>query len=178
MAGDNYRWFPPLERFYAARHPVDTGRIMFQGDVFDDVVSSRFRTNELPPGANPRSRRGPAMLLDHPCDTSEDEKGNQQPWRTICLVTEDTEGRLTLDGETHFYTFPLPALRQDDSVWYADFRFVTTVHVDCLELSHRICALSEEAWYSLQRRLAHHKTRVLIDWSDLAQAGEGLHPDT
>jgi hypothetical protein len=173
----DYPWFPPLERLYAGRRPIDPKRIQFQGDVFDDVISYRFRANEGPPAANPRSTRGPVMLLDHPCDISEDEKGAQQPWRTICPVAEDRQGVLSLDGETHFYAFPLPDLRLDDSVWYADFRFATTVHVDILDPNSRLSALSEDGWYALQRRLAHHRTRVVIHWSDLLQAGEGDHPD-
>jgi len=71
----------------------------------------------------------------------------------------------------------LPDLRADGALWYADFRFLATVHKEWLQLDKRIAALSEEGWHALQRRYVHYQTRVIIDWADLEEAGEGLHPD-
>jgi hypothetical protein len=117
------------------------------------------------------------MVLGHPCEISPEEKGDESPWRLICPVVEDNARRVTLDGEGHWYAFVLPELVERDDVWYADFRFLATVNVNHLDVSNRVAALSEVGWHSVQRRLAHFLTRTVIDWRDLQQAGEGLHPD-
>lgn len=171
----SYEWFPPLDRLYGAKHPIEHSRDIHQGDIYDDVICCRFpyRNADI---VEPRQARGPVMLIQHPCDLSPNEKGGAQPWRHICRVAEDSDHRLTLDGETHFFAFPLPDLRGDGVVWYADFRFVATIHVDWLQPENRIAVLSEEGWHALQRRLIHYHTRILVDWEDLREAGEGLYP--
>jgi len=171
-----YEWFPPLDRLYGAKSPVDTARDIHQGDIYSDVVCCRFPYRDTTP-VEPRQPRGYAMVLGHPCEISDGEKGDIQPWRTLCPVFEDRDHRLTLDGETHFFAFPLPNLREDGGLWYADFRFLATMHRQWLHPNNRIAALSEEGWHALQRRLVHFLTRVVIDWSDFKEAGEGLHPD-
>jgi hypothetical protein len=100
------------------------------------------------------------------------------PWRLVCPVVQDTGRWLTVDGQGHYYAFPLPDLVQREDLWYADFRFLATVGAGYLDPSKRIAVLSELGCYALQRRLAHFLTRVVIDWEDLRDAGEGLYPRT
>jgi hypothetical protein len=170
-----YRWFPPLDRLYAAKRPVDAQRPMFQGDVYDHVITYRFPYEPDDRIATPRQRRGPVMVLGHPCEISEGEKGAELPWRTVCPVAADN-GRLTLDGEGDYNAFALPDLHGDGATWYADFRFVSVVHVDWLLADNRIVSLSEAGWLALQRRLVHFLSRVIVHWDDLIAVGADLHP--
>jgi hypothetical protein len=62
-------------------------------------------------------------------------------------------------------------------LWYADFRFPTMVCKEWLQPENRIASLSEEGWHALQRRFVHFYTRVVIDWVDFKEAGEGQHPN-
>lgn len=176
-------WFPPAEQLYADRPANGDSRELFQGDVFADVPCARFPATETA-DADPvmRHRRGLAMVVGHPCDVSPEEKGASFPWRTTCAVFEDHDARLTLDGEGHFYAFPLPDLRQDGKVWYADFRFLTVVSAGWLRLERKIAGLSPVGWYSLQRRWIHYFTRVEMHPADIEDAaidvkGNPLHPD-
>ncbi len=100
-----YAWFPPLDRLYGAKDPIDIARYLHQGDIFRDVVCCRFPYRDTMP-VEPKQPHGYAMVLGHPCEISVGEKGDVQPWRTLCAVFEDRDRRLTLDGETHFLRFP------------------------------------------------------------------------
>jgi hypothetical protein len=170
-------WFPPLDRLYAARGAVDQKRVLFQGDVFDDVPCYRYPDGGKEDLVAPRGGRGKIMVLGHPCEISSGEKGDVSPWRLVCPVAEDRARRIPLDGEGHWYAFPLPDLVEREDVWYADFRFLSTVHSENLVLAKRTASLSEVGWIAVQRRLAHFLTRVAIHWLDLADAGVALHPD-
>jgi len=177
MPTPDYPWFPPLDRLYAPRDNIGDGRILFPGDVFDGIPVFRYplRDNEEP--VEPRSRRGYAMVLGHPCEVSPNEKGAQLPWRLVCPVVPDTDRRVTVDGDGDYYAFPLPSLVEDEDLWYADFRFLSTVDARYLTSDKRKAALSEEGWYALQRRLVHFLTRIQPHWQDLEDVGAGLHPD-
>jgi hypothetical protein len=175
---DSRAWFPPLDLLYASRETVANDRTLFQGDVFRDIPCPRYPIrDEHEDPVGPRGRRGPVMVLGHPCEISPGEKGDDLPWRLVCPVAEDKDRRVSLDGEGHWYAFPLPDLMEKDDLWYADFRFLATISASHLDPSKRIAALSEVGWHALQRRLAHFLTRVAIDWRDLQEAGEGLHPN-
>ncbi len=173
-----YEWFPPLGELYAnLGNPGASDRTMFQGDVFSEVPCRRYPAREGVDPVEPRAKRGYAMVLGHPCEISPEEKGANLPWRLVCPVAEDRDRRLSLDGDGDYYAFPLPGLIDKEDLWYADFRFLSTVHVDELRPAGRIAALSEAGWYALQRRLVHYLTRVQVHWLDLQDAGAGLHPD-
>jgi hypothetical protein len=176
-------WFPPLERLYGDRPSRENDRDPFQGDVFSDVPCARYPVdnsgNDEPVM---RHRRGLAMVVGHPCDVSPEEKGAGFLWRTTCAVVEDRDARLSLDGDGHFYAFPLPDLRGDGTIWFADFRFLTVIHKDWLTPARRVAVLSPAGWYALQRRWIHYFTRVEVHPDDIADAaidadGIPLHPD-
>jgi hypothetical protein len=177
MPAPDYEWFPPLDRLYVKSEAVAESRILFQGDVFDEVPAQRYPYREGVEPIEPRARRGYVMVLGHPCEVSPDEKGATLPWRLICPVVPDADRRVTVDGEGDYYAFPLPSLAEAEDVWYADFRFMSTVEVRYLDPAKRKAALTEEGWYALQRRLVHFLTRIKPDWTDLEDAGVGLHPD-
>jgi hypothetical protein len=176
-------WFPPLDDLYSDRPHADDPRDLFQGDVFADVPCARFPNGDgasIDPVA--RHRRGLAMVVGHPCDISPGEKGASFPWRTTCAVFQDSDARLTLDGEGHYYAFPLPDLRHDGEVWFADFRFLTTIHESWLTPARWVASLSPVGWYALQRRWIHYFTRVEMHPMDIEDAavdadGAPLHPD-
>jgi hypothetical protein len=173
-----YEWFPPLDELYSKlENPGSANRSIFQGDVFKDVPCRRYPAREGVDPVDPRGKRGYAMVLGHPCEISAEEKGSGLAWRLVCPVAEDRDRRLTLNGEGDYYAFPLPSLVEKDDLWYADFRFLSTVHVEELPASARVAALSEPGWYALQRRLVHYLTRVQVHWLDLQDVGAGLHPD-
>lgn len=171
-----YTWFPPLDRLYGAKCPVDPKRDIYQGDIYSEIICCRFPYRDSA-FVEPKQPRGHGILLGHPCEIAVGEKGDVQPWRTVCPVFEDRDHVLTLDGETHFFAFLLPNLRDDGALWYVDFRFPATVRKEWLRPENRIASLSGEGWHALQRRFVHFHTRVVIDWADLKEAGEGLHPD-
>jgi hypothetical protein len=123
------------------------------------------------------------MVVGHPCEISPNEKGAAFPWRTTCPVVEDKDARITLDGEGHYYAFPLPDLRHDGATWYADLRFLTVIHTEWLTPDRLLATLSPDGWNALQRRWIHFFTRVEMHPDDIAQAGVDrtsglpLHPD-
>jgi hypothetical protein len=175
-------WFPPLDQLYGDRPSADDQRELFQGDVFSDVPCPRYPVSPGDDDPTPRHGRSLAMVVGHPCEVSPEEKGAAFPWRTVCAVFEDKDARLTLDGEGHFYAFPLPDLRQDGKTWYVDFRFLTVIHKEWLTPEGRVAVLSPEGWYALQRRWIHFFTRVEMHPADIAGAavdadGRPLHPD-
>jgi hypothetical protein len=147
-----------------------------QGDVFDDIPFVRFPYREKTADDAPKGKRGPGMVMGHPCDVSPEEKGAVTPWRTLCRVVEDKDALVTLDGTGHFFAFPLPGLKGDETVWYADFRFTTVVDERYLNPDRRIAALSLDGWLALQRRIAHFYSRGLLDVSYLA-INAAHHPD-
>src|SRR5271155_2380041 len=147
-------WFPPLEKLYGNRPAEDDTRELFQGDVFKDVPAARFP--DADPGGNDpvkRHKLGLAIVMGHPCEISPTEKGEGFPWRALCAVVEDKAARLTLDGEGHFNAFLLPDLLGDGAMWYADFRYMTTVNDAWLTPARRVATLSFEGWQAFQRRL-------------------------
>ena len=156
---------------------------LFQGDVFRVVPCARFPVDESDSDEPVmKHRRGLAMVIGHPCEVSPDEKGSSFPWRTTCAVLEDRDARLTLDGEGHFYAFPLPDLRRDGKLWFADFRFLSVIHEDWLTSDRRVAVLSPRGWQALQRGWVHYFTRVEMHLDDIADAsldaqGVPLHPD-
>jgi hypothetical protein len=175
-------WFPPLDQLYGDRPVADDPRELFQGDVFSDVPCVRYPVAASDQDPTPRHKRSLAMIVGHPCEVSPEEKGAAFLWRTVCAVFEDKDARLTMDGEGHFYAFPLPDLHQDGKTWYADFRFLSVIQRDWLTPERRIAALSPEGWYALQRRWIYFFTRVEMHPLDIADAavdsdGTPLHPD-
>ena len=176
-------WFPPLEHLYGDGPSEGNPRELFQGDIFKDVPSARFPATEARE-EDPvmRHRMGMAMVVGHPCEISPGEKGAVFPWRTTCAVLPDEDARMTLDGEGHFYAFPLPDLLQDGTLWYADLRFLTVIRDEWLTPARRVATLSFEGWQAFQRRLIHFFTRVEMHPADIAvaaldEAGRPMHPD-
>ena len=176
MIARDYEWFPPADRLYADPPIPRETREVFQGDVFSDVPVHRYPFRPGQSEVEPRTSVGFAMILGHPCELSQLEKGADLPWRLICPVAEDRDRRLRPDGDGNFYAFPLPNLFEAEDLWYADFRFLSTIDRRYLDPSHRVSALSHPGWLALQRRLAHFLTRIQIHWDDLEQAGVDLHP--
>lgn len=176
-------WFPPLDELYGERTRVDGGRPLFQGDVFDPVPRLRCplpKSEAQQPSS--KMKLGPVMLMSHPCETSESEKGGQFEWRTVCLVAEDRDARITLDGEGDYYAFVLPDMKRNESVWYVDFRYPSVVHKDWLTPTNRVASLSSAGWVALQRRHIHFATRVEMHPDDIQannidRDGRPLHPD-
>lgn len=166
-------WFPSKDHLFASLQPVDPKRELSQGDIFEDIPFARFPYRR---DDTPKTKRGSGMVLGHPCDISPDEKGAVTPWRTLCRVVMDKDALVTIDGTGHFFAFPLPGLKGDEAVWYADFRFTTVVDERYLNPDRRIAALSLDGWLALQRRIAHFYSRGLLDVSYLA-LNAGHHPD-
>lgn len=177
MSGQDYEWFPPLDRLYTHRDTTSAQRDPFQGDVYRNVPVFRYphRDDEQP--VDPRGRRLNVMVLGHPCELSPDEKGATLHWRLVCPVVEDKDRIVTVDGTGDFYAFPLPGLVEAEDIWYADFRYLSTVDARYLDATGRRASLSEEGWYALQRRLIHFLTRIKVGWQDLEDAGAGIHPE-
>src|SRR5258708_38010130 len=84
---------------------------------------------------------------------------------------------LPLMGKHIFLRFSYPICKMMARFGMPIFRFPATVRKEWLRPENRIAALSEEGWHAFQRRFVHFYTRVVIDWADLKEAGEGLHPD-
>ena len=103
-----YTWFPPLDRLYGAKHPVDAKRDIHQGDIYSEIICCRFPYRDSA-FVEPKQPRGYGMLLGHPCEIAVGEKGDVQPWRSVCPVFEDRDHHLTLDGALWYADFPVPS---------------------------------------------------------------------
>jgi hypothetical protein len=193
-------WYPERESYYFAR-PPDLERPIFQGDIFravptvlvghPDVAAALFADEQLlddvgriPAESEIRSSvaivGGYSMVLPHPCNFFEDEKGAVTRWRTVARVVPAGQlgGRKLVHSGNVVHTVWLPSWQDtadEEAEWGVDLRTITTVDRAYLRRERRVAALSYPAWIALIRRLALFFGRTRLTPAEAASfAGEFL----
>lgn len=197
MPGD---WYPERDHYFFAR-PPEVERPVFQGDIFravptvlvghPDVAAALFADEQLPDEAERvpveseiRSSvaiaGGYAMVLPHPCNFFEGEKGAVTRRRTMARLLPAAElgGRKLVRSGNVVHTAWVPSWRDpadEDSEWGVDLRTITTVDRAYLHRERRVAALSYPAWIALIRRLALFFGRIRLTPAEAASfAGDFL----
>jgi len=196
-------WYPNRDAYFA---DLSDARPIFQGDFFRGIPTAfvahpaaREAAFAGMPPPSPRDAERPltsedvregiamagprAMLLPHPCDFSDGEKGDTHEVRLVARVRRV--------GETPFapkqiargqvaHTFWVPEPEYGDvgpHDWLVDFRTTTPVDRAFLNVERRVGALSGPAWMALMRRLVYFYTRMSIPLGELALQEAHQHPD-
>lgn len=197
MSGD---WYPERDRYFFAR-PPQVDRPICQGDIFravptvlvghPDVAAALFADEPLPDEVDRvpfeteiRSSiaiaGGYAMLVPHPCDFFEGEKGAMTRTRTVARLkpTAELGGRKLVRSGNVVHTVWVPSWddpANEGSDWGIDLRTITTVDRAYLHRERRVAALSYPAWIALIRRLALFFGRIRLTPAEAASfAGEFL----
>lgn len=197
MPGD---WYPERDRYFFAR-PPEVERPIFQGDIFravptvlvghPDVAAAVFGDDPLPDEVDrvPRASEireslaiagGYMMVLPHPCNFFEGEKGAVMRWRTVARLVPAAQlgGRKLVRSGDAVHTVWVPSWQdtaEEDSEWGLDLRTITTVDRAYLHRGRRSAALSYPAWIALIRRLALFFGRIRLTPAEAASfAGEFL----
>lgn len=175
MTGD---WYPGREHYFLGRPPAPD-RPIFQGDIFravptllvghPDVAAALFSGEELPDEVDrvPREAEirasvaiagGFAMVLPHPCDFFDGEKGAATRWRTVARLVPAGQlgGRKLVRSGDVVHTVWVPSWvdpTDEADEWAVDLRTITTVDRAYLRRESRVASLSYPAWIGLIRRL-------------------------
>jgi hypothetical protein len=199
MAG----WYPKREKYFA---DLSLDRIVFQGDIFRGVPTayldhpaSREAAFAYEPPPTPAEAERPlaatdvkdaaviggplAMVLPHPCDFSEEEKGATHSLRVVARLRRISETefapRQVQRAQIH-HTVWVPDPERDDlspDDFFVDLRTTTSVDQAYLNRERRIAALSGVAWIALMRRVAFYCTRFAMDAGPLVLQEAHQHPD-
>jgi hypothetical protein len=196
-------WYPKREAFFA---DAASDRPIFQGDIFRGVPTvfvahpaareAAFAEVSAP---SPQEAERPltaedvrqgiavqgprAMVLPHPCDFSEGEKGASHSVRLVARVLRISDTpfgpKQVARGQVH-HTVWVPdsdhnEVGPDD--WVVDLRTATPVDRAFLNVDRRVTALSGPAWMALMRRLVYFYTRMSIPVQQLALQEAHQHPD-
>lgn len=123
------------------------------------------------------------MVLPHPCDFSEEEKGATHSVRLVARVQRIAETpfapKQVARGQIH-HTVLLPDPEQaelSDRDWVVDLRTATSIDRAYLNVERRVAALSGPAWMALMRRLVYFYTRHSLPLEPLALQEAHQHPD-
>ena len=196
-------WYPSADAYFVA--DLREARPIFQGDVFRGVPTAFvdhpesharvFAAEESPTPAEAERpltaeeiravtavKGGYTMVLPHPCDFSEGEKGSTHSTRVVARLQRIADGRLArkqvVRGAVH-HTVWVPdwdTLRPEDD-YLVDLRTTTAVDRAYLNPVRRVAALSGPGWLALMRRIAYFYTRTAIDDRLLALEQAHQHPD-
>lgn len=196
-------WYPNADAYFVA--DLGDERPVFQGDVFRGVPTvfvdhpesnARVFAAEEPPTPAEAERPltaeevravtvikgGCTMVLPHPCDFAEGEKGSTHSTRIVARLERIADGRFArkqvLRGAVH-HTVWVPdwdSLRPGDD-YVLDLRTTTAVDQAYLNPVRRVAALTGPAWLALMRRLAYFYTRTVVDDRVLALEQSYQHPD-
>lgn len=199
MAG----WFPDRAAYFVADLTPD--REIFQGDVFRGVPTvfvghpaAKEAAFAVEPRPTPQEAERPlysdtirdatsihggyAMVIPHPCDYSELEKGATHSVRLVARlerIREHQFGRKELMSGRVQHAVWVPAWDSDDGGddWFVDLRSATSIDATYLNPERRVAALSGPAWIALMRRLCVFYTRTCPDADVLALEQAHQHPD-
>ncbi|MCP9491008.1 MAG: hypothetical protein MSC31_14215 [Solirubrobacteraceae bacterium MAG38_C4-C5] len=196
-------WYPKRETFFAA---LSDDRPIFQGDIFRGVPTvfvahpaarEAAFAEASPPSPREAERpltaedvregiavRGPrAMIMPHPCDFSEEEKGASHSVRLVARVLRVSDTpfapKQVARGQVHHVMW-VPDPEHNEAGphdWAVDLRTATPVDRAFLNVDRRIAALSGPAWMALMRRLVYFYTRMSIPLQQLALQEAHQHPD-
>jgi hypothetical protein len=186
-------WYPERNRYFFAR-PPEVERPVFQGDIFravptvlvghPDVAAALFADEPLPDEVDrvPAESEirssvaiagGYAMVLPHPCNFFEGEKGAVTRTRTVARLKPAAElgGRKLVRSGNVVHTVWVPSWGDpagEESEWGLDLRTLTTVDRAYLDRGRRVAALSYAAWIALIQRLALFFGRIRLTPAEAA----------
>lgn len=196
-------WYPNAGSYFVEELAEE--RPLFQGDVLRGVPTAfvdhpeshaRAFAAEDPPTAAEAERAltaqeirgvtavkgGYTMLLPHPCDFSDDEKGATHSTRVVARlerIADTSLGRKQVARGVVHHTAWVPDWRtlEPEDDYYLDLRSTTAVDRAYLNPARRVAALTGPAWLALMRRIAHYYTRTTLDDRLLALEQAHQHPD-
>jgi hypothetical protein len=194
-------WYPKRELYFSDLAPE---RPIFQGDIFRGVPTAflghpaareaAFATEPAPSPEHAERPLSPedvldattifgsyAMLLPHPCDFSEGEKGSSHSIRQAARlerIRDHQFGRKEIEAARVHHSVWVPSWDSDDPAddWFVDLRTSSSVDAVYPNPSRRVAVLSPPAWMALLRRLINFYTRTAIDLALLAHEAH-QHPD-
>lgn len=194
------RFYPKPGRYFAT---LSDDRPLFQGDIITGAFGAWWRHPEsvraaLAGQSTPASPRCPTldelrsnvlvrgkgygMLLPHPGEFSEGEKGATQPFRVVAPLfpldrnadVDHDRVRKGLVGHTIWVPRWSDSGPQDH---YVDLRWTTSVAVTFITRSGRVAALSRASWLAMVDRLSRYFVGIPVDAAAFAVNQGQLHPD-
>jgi hypothetical protein len=196
-------WYPDRDHYLVA--DLDPARPIFQGDIFRGVPTAFVDhpaaheanfAREDPPTPQEAERpltaeavrdvtviRGSlAMVMPHPCDFSEEEKGATHDTRLVAEVREIANSQMSAKnikgGRVHHCIWvPNPDANDIGQDWFVDLRTTTPVDRRYLNPERRMAALTGPAWIALMRRITVFYTRASLDTGGLVLQEAHQHPD-
>lgn len=194
-------WYPKREAYFAHLSP---DREIFQGDIFRGVPTAFLGhpaareaafAMERPPTPEEAERPLTAeavqeattifgsysIILPHPCDFSEEEKGSSHSVRQVARlerIRDHQFGRKEIEAARVHHTVWVPSWESDDpnDDWFVDLRSTSAVDAAYLNPVRRVAALSPPAWMAMLRRIINFYTRTSIDLALLVHEAH-QHPD-
>lgn len=124
-----------------------------------------------------------AMLLPHPCDFAEGEKGETHPFRLVAPVEPWSDHRhlsvkLLRRGQVvHAVWVPGWDAESTEEDWLVDLRRMTALDQAFLGRNRRVASLSSAAWLAVVDRVSRFFTGTPINESSFALSHAHLHPD-
>jgi hypothetical protein len=195
-------WYPDRDTYFARLRP---DRPISQGDIFRGVPTvfvghpaARAAAFAEEPAPSPQEAERPllpeqirasisvlgsySMVLPHPCDFSEAEKGASHSVRHVARLDQISRHPFTrkqVEAARVHHTIWVPDWEraQPDYDWFVDLRSTTAVDAAYLNPARRVAVLSGPAWIAVMRRLAHFYTRHAIDVVELAFHESVTRPD-
>jgi hypothetical protein len=194
-------WYPKRESYFAHLSPE---REIFQGDIFRGVPTAFLGhpvareaafAMERPP--TPEEAERPlsvdavldattifgsySIVLPHPCDFSEAEKGSTHSVRQVARlerIRDHQFGRKEVEAARVHHTIWVPSWDSEDpnDDWLVDLRTTSSVDATYLNPVRRVAALSPPAWMAMLRRLINFYTRTGVDLAQFALEAHH-HPD-
>ena len=195
-------FYPPAAAYYTQN--LGAQRPLFQGDLFAGVfgafwahpeaVAARRAGSELPTGRLPfptttalladvRLAGTFGLLLPHPCDFSEGEKGAAHPQRLVAPVFPASHSRVAVKqlragAVAHLVWLPRWTADRGEDDWYADLRSTASVDAAFLPRANRRAAMSGAAWVAFNDKLTRYFTGIALDRSQFILERSDLHPDS
>lgn len=192
----------PRPRHYFASSGLD--RPIFQGDIFrggfgafwrhPDAVAARMAAKPVPTELHhPRVEQllanvaiaghGYCMLLPHPCEYSEEQKGAKHLFRVVApLIPLNDKApinpALVRDGSVRHSIFVpgWPNGPKDD--YYVDLRYTASIDAAFITRHCRVAALSRVSWVVLLDRLSQYYLGLPLSTRSLPEETLALHPDS
>jgi hypothetical protein len=196
-------WYPNADAYFVPA--IKPERPILQGDIFRGVPTAyvdhpvaRERAFAAADPPTPEQAEGPlsatavreataikggyTMILPHPCDFAETEKGASHSTRLVARLERIASTRVArkhvVRGAVHHTAWvPDWATLAPEDDYFLDLRTTSAVDRSYLNRDRRVAALTGPAWIALMRRLAFFYTRTLIDDRALALEQAHQHPD-
>ena len=193
-------YYPSADHYFASG--VDASRPIFQGDIFaggfgafwahPEAVRATRADQPLPVDpafpitadllSDVHLTGKYAILLPHPCDYSEGEKGESHPLRLVAPVAPASETKVPVKvlrrGQVgHLLWLPRwPGLRGEED-WVANLRLATSIDAAFLSRRNRRAALSVGAWVAMNDKVSEFFTGMRLDRQGFVLERADLHPD-